>query len=256
MNLKIVLAALLLVVFSFYSFQYLVSDGDRWTQVGYPVTNDSCQIIHNTGFSLGYSDKYKQARWLMYRLKWTQLQGTTEKTTSWAEDPKLITASTTKEDYKKSGYVKGQLCPYQDMKWSSNGLAECYYFTNVVPIIYEFDNGIWSRLEYQVRKWAKANKEVYIVTGGHLKDGLDKIGVNQITAPKWFYKVVLDYREPDIKAIGFLMPNRKIGKHVKKFVVSVDSIESLTGIDFFPNLPDDIEQKVESNVNINRWPWY
>ena len=53
--------------------------------------------------------------------------------------------------------------------------------------------------------------------------------------------------------IGLILPNKKGEKTLQEYVVTVDSIEKLTGIDFFPQLNDSIETILESNVNLTLW---
>lgn len=53
--------------------------------------------------------------------------------------------------------------------------------------------------------------------------------------------------------IAFLLPNENSTKPLQQFVVSVDSLETLTGIDFFPELPDSIESLLESRTDLSGW---
>jgi endonuclease G len=55
------------------------------------------------------------------------------------------------------------------------------------------------------------------------------------------------------KAIGFIYRNEETNKPVKSYVNTIDQVERITGINFFPSLPDDIENKVEANSNIDDW---
>ena len=82
---------------------------------------------------------------------------------------------------------------------------------------------------------------------------MNYIGNNKVAVPKLFYKVILDYAEPERKAIGFVMENRNLTDDFFQFAVTIDSIENLTGIDFFPNLPDEFENQLESMLNIDLW---
>jgi len=116
-----------------------------------------------------------------------------------------------------------------------------------------FNRGIWKRLENQLREWALDEQKLYIVTGGVLKEGLETIGQNQVSIPEYFYKVVLDYEKPVFKGIGFILANKKSGMPLEKYAVSIDSVEQLTGIDFYYSLPDSIEDSIESIVNLPAW---
>jgi endonuclease G len=87
-----------------------------------------------------------------------------------------------------------------------------------------------------------------------LKDITKTIGINnKISIPNYYFKVILKYDSESSKCIAFLMPNEKCKLPLKSYVVSVDSVESLTGIDFFPYLPDIIETKIEALTDTVNW---
>ena len=117
-----------------------------------------------------------------------------------------------------------------------------------------FNRGIWRKLEEWVRDQAIANEELYIVTGPVLTDGpYQEIGPNGVDVPKRFFKVLLDYKEPELKAIGFIMPNESSSLPLYMFSVSIDQVEKVTNLDFFHLLPDDIEEKLESVLDSKVW---
>ena len=111
-----------------------------------------------------------------------------------------------------------------------------------------FNRGIWKKLEEQVRDWAKLYDTIYVVTGPVLEDSLPTIGENKVSIPKYYYKVILEYKNNATKAIGFILPNKKSSFSLNNFIVSIDSVEQMTGIDFFYQLPDSIENEIEKGV--------
>ncbi len=115
-----------------------------------------------------------------------------------------------------------------------------------------FNRGIWKNLEEKVRDWAFENKKIYIVTGPVLRNGLPKIGPNQVAVPEYFYKVILDYSAPSLKGIAFLMPNLSSTRSLQSYAVSIDAVEKATGINFFPNISD---APIESTLCIPCWSW-
>ncbi len=125
--------------------------------------------------------------------------------------------------------------------------------SNVSPQTNAFNAGVWNRLEQKTRYWATKYKGIFVVTGGVLKPNLKTIGREKVSVPKEFYKIILDYTEPEIKAIAFLVPHRDSNKALYSFVTSIDAIEKLTSIDFFPNLPDEIENKLEAKSSYKQW---
>ena len=82
---------------------------------------------------------------------------------------------------------------------------------------------------------------------------MSTIGTNKIAIPAYYYKIILDYKEPEIKGIGFVVPNESSKISLNKYAVTIDSIENLVGIDFFPILEDNIEENIESKIELNKW---
>jgi endonuclease G len=116
-----------------------------------------------------------------------------------------------------------------------------------------FNRGIWKKLETKVRGWATREGAVLIVTAGVLKPRLKTIGVNKVSVPKLFYKVILDNTEPELKGIGFILPNKGSAKPLSNYAVTIDKVERVTGIDFFHSLADEIEETVESTLDLSKW---
>jgi endonuclease G len=114
-----------------------------------------------------------------------------------------------------------------------------------------FNRGIWRRLESLVRAWGK-RFEIYVSTAGVLNlEGYGTIGRNKVKIPSKYYKVI--YAPEKNIMIGFLMTNAKLSGKLSSYAISVDRIEEITGIDFFSELPDDIENDLESKVVSKNW---
>ncbi len=218
-----------------------------------PELKENEVVISHLGYSVSYNETHEQANWIAYELTSEELMGTVERKDRFKPDPDVATGSATVDDYKKSGYDRGHLAPAADMKWSEEVMAESFYFSNMSPQVPGFNRGIWKLLEELVRTWAKEDGALYVVTGGVLQEGLPTIGKNGVSVPQYYYKVVLDYREPEIKAIAFLIPNEKTDKEISTFVVPINRIEELTGINFFPKLEDTIEEQLESTSEFSIW---
>ncbi|MFL5764879.1 MAG: DNA/RNA non-specific endonuclease [Bacteroidia bacterium] len=231
------------------------SDSIRdFAAVFYPETKKTDQIIRHLAYALCYEEKYEQARWVAYRLTSAMVEKSAEeRTDDFREDKEVPTGSASPDDYKKSGYDRGHLCPAGDMAWSERSMSESFYMSNMSPQAPKFNRGIWKTLESDVRDWAGRFDELYIVAGGVLKDSLETIGEDKVAVPKYFYKVILDVKGPEKKAIAFVMPNEGSKNSVFDYAVTIDSVERLTDINFFPALPDDLENDLESHINVNLW---
>ena len=212
------------------------------------------QIITHTGYTLSYNEEYELPSYVAYELTRSEVLGGGEREDSFKEDPEVITGSASLDDYRKSGYDRGHMAPAADFKWSEEAMSDTFYLSNMAPQDPSFNRGIWADLEAVVRTMAYDNGSVYVVTGPVLTDGPYKtIGKNDVAVPKRFYKVVLDYTDPELKAIGFVLPNEGSDKALQSYAMSVDSVEEITGIDFYPKLPDDAEERLEASFDAGAW---
>ncbi len=211
------------------------------------------QIIKHSYFTLSYSEKDELADWVAYMICRKRMEGKIKRSDKFVSDPLVLTQSAKPEDYRKTGYDRGHLAPAADMKFNEIAMKECFYMSNMSPQKPAFNRGIWKILEEQIRNWAVEFDTLYIITGGVLKNIDVKIGYNQVSVPKYYYKIILKYNFNEKKAIAFIMPNQKGEVPILNYAVTIDKIEEITGIDFFPELPDKIEKKLESQLNVDMW---
>ncbi|WP_149205632.1 DNA/RNA non-specific endonuclease [Flavobacterium johnsoniae] len=204
--------------------------------VSYEPTSTTNQIVKHKYYTLSYNEKFEQAEWVAYELKKEYLKNGNFKRPYFIEDPKVTTGSADWRNYKKSGYDKGHLCPAGDMEFSEEAYNDTFYTSNISPQKHDFNSGIWNRIEQKTRYWAGKYNDIYVVTGGVLKDTDKKIGTEKVSVPKYFYKIVLAKSGKEHKAIAFLVPNEDSDKSIYDFVVPIETVEKMTGIDFFPNL--------------------
>lgn len=204
--------------------------------VAYLPTSTTKQIVKHDYYTLSYNEKFEQAEWVAYELKKEYLKNENYKRPYFIEDPKVTTGSADWRNYKKSGYDKGHLCPAGDMEFDENAYNDTFYTSNISPQNHDFNSGIWNRIEQKTRYWAQKYNDIYVVTGGILKDTDKKIGTEKVSVPKYFYKIVLAKSGKEHKAIAFLVPNEDSDKSIYDFVVPIETLEKMTGIDFFPNL--------------------
>lgn len=210
-------------------------------------------VVHHDYYSLSYSEKHEQPEWVAYELKKNQLSKNKLKRPYFIKDNSIKTKSAHWRNYKKSGYDKGHLCPAGDRRFSKLAHDETFLTSNISPQKHDFNAGVWNRLEQKTRYWANKYNGVYVVTGGILSNNLKTIGQENVSVPNYFYKVLLDNFNGKTKMIAFLVPHKESNKPLYEFVVSVDSIEKITGLDFFPQLEDKKETKLEANTNYKNW---
>ena len=216
-------------------------------------TGTTGQIIHHKGYSLSYVEKYEQAEWVAYELKKEHLSKNEFKRPYFEIDNAVKTDAASWKNYKGSGYDKGHLCPAGDRRYSKEAFDETFLTSNISPQEHNFNAGLWNRIEQKTRYWASRYNGVFVVTGAVLNGQMETIGEEDVAVPNQFYKIILDYNRGQPKVIAFLTPHEASNVPIYKFVVSVDEVEALTGIDFFPELDDVIENKIEANGSGKGW---
>ena len=219
----------------------------------YLPTSTTNQIVKHRYYTLSYNEPYEQAEWVAYELKKAYVTNNNFKRPFFNEDPKVKTGSAHWKNYKNSGYDKGHLVPAGDMGFDVNAYNDTFLTSNISPQLHHFNDGVWNRLEQKVRYWAVKYNGVYVITGGILDKSLKTIGNENVSVPKYFYKVLMKRSGNSTNMIAFLVPNEASQRPLYEFVVSVDRLEKMTGIDFFPALEDKMENKLESSDDYKAW---
>ena len=216
-----------------------------------PLKNVPEQILHRKGYTTSYNREHKIPNWVAWELTPEKLIERESRTDKFLPDPEVANPVTT-EDYKRSGYDRGHLCPAADNKWNEQAMRESFYMTNVCPQDHNLNRGDWKELEEACRDWTMENGRLYVVAGPVLYRGQHRhTGQSRVTVPEAFYKVVF-CPEP-LKAIGFIYKNKSGNRPLDAYVNSVDEVERITGIDFFPSLPDSVEEAVEAVYDLEEW---
>jgi endonuclease G len=216
-------------------------------------TSTTGVVVNHSYYTLSYVEKHEQAEWVAYPLLKEHLSRQDFERPDFVEDRKVKSKSAHWRSYKGSGYDRGHLCPAGDRRFSFEAYHETFLTSNISPQNNDFNGGIWNKLEQQTRYWAKKYDGVYVVTGGVLKEGLPTIGIERVSVPEQFYKIILDKYKGNYKVIAFLIPNRETNDSFYDYVTSVDAIEAETGLDFFSSLPDTIENNLEASMDSRAW---
>lgn len=210
--------------------------------------------LKRTAYTLLYDKDTKLPIWVAWQLAGNHVDGPYGRSgLKFADDMDVPAPRATNMDYVQSGYDRGHMCPSGDNKWSEAAQTESFLYTNCCPQLHNLNAGDWNELEGKCRTWAKKYGSVYIVCGPLLLNKQHKtIGKNKVVVPEAFYKVVLCMQGKP-KGIGFIYRNEVGNRKMSSYVNTIDDVERITGIDFFPNLPDDIENEVEAKADLNDW---
>lgn len=245
------------------------------------VTMDGVQILN---YALEWDNTKRHANWVAFTFDTTTSADNVKRTDAWSVDPKLPAEMQVQEsDHKNDGFDKGHLCASEDRVYLKEANEQTFYYSNMSPQLNDFNGGFWGKLEARVQTWGRSTAEgvydkVYVTKGGTLNKLLknfkgttvnggtpttDANGftIHGLACPEYYYMAVLSQKDDVFHAIAFLVPHKEgmtrnpSSDELKEYVVSVDKLEEETGIDFFCNLPDVLENEVEAAYNLNDWVW-
>lgn len=245
------------------------------------VTMDGVQILN---YALEWDNTKRHANWVAFTFDTTTSADNVKRTDAWSVDPKLPAEMQVQEsDHKNDGFDKGHLCASEDRVYLKEANEQTFYYSNMSPQLNDFNGGFWGKLEARVQTWGRSTAEgvydkVYVTKGGTLNKLLknfkgttvnggtpttDANGftIHGLACPEYYYMAVLSQKDDVFHAIAFLVPHKEgmtrnpSSDELKEYVVSVDKLEEETGIDFFCNLPDVLENEVEAAYNLNDWAW-
>ena len=245
------------------------------------VTMDGVQILN---YALEWDNTKRHANWVAFTFDTTTSADNVKRTDAWSVDPKLPAEMQVQEsDHKNDGFDRGHLCASEDRVYLKEANDQTFYYSNISPQLNDFNGGFWRKLETRVQTWGRSTADgvydkVYVTKGGTLNKLLknfkgttvnggtpttDANGftIHGLACPEYYYMAVLSQKDDVFHAIAFLVPHKEgmtenpSSDELKEYVVSVDKLEEETGIDFFCNLPDVLENEVEAACNLNDWAW-
>lgn len=245
------------------------------------VTMDGVQILN---YALEWDNTKRHANWVAFTFDTTTSADVVKRTDLWAKDPKLPAEMQTGDsDHTNDGFDRGHLCASEDRVYLKEANDQTFYYSNISPQLNDFNGGFWRKLETRVQTWGRSTADgvydkVYVTKGGTLNKLLknfkgttvnggtpttDANGftIHGLACPEYYFMAVLSQKDDVFHAIAFLVPHKEgmtenpSSDELKEYVVSVDKLEEETGIDFFCNLPDVLENEVEAACNLNDWAW-
>ena len=223
-----------------------------------PAIPDEGIVVHHTGYTLAYSTVTNCPQWVAWALTREETETkATERKDDFRADPNLPHLNQLESnDYRKSGYDRGHMCPAADMKWSTEAMSDCFYMSNICPQVPALNQKWWEHLERACRRWASQEGEIFICCGPVFEKGKQKRYIgneHQIRVPDAFFKVILSLQPHNEKAIAFIYRNTADRQTMEEAAVTVDQAEALTGYDFFPALEDELEARLEASADLRAW---
>ncbi len=230
----------------------------RQNRFEWPRLKGEGELVVHTYYALTYNAEYNLATWAAYSLTEEKTRPFVKSKYTYMTDTLVSTGTADYDDYRGSGYDRGHLVPARDMLFNETASYEVNYMSNITPQAPAFNRGIWRSLEQNVREWAQKYDSVMVVCGPLLEKGLPRIGrENKVTVPNKYFKTILIHNDTISASIGFVIPNyqnkNNFSDDLYDYAVTVDELEKMTDLDFWPMLWGRRVRKAEHKIDLEIW---
>jgi endonuclease G, mitochondrial len=221
------------------------------------TANANNYLLLNKYYAVSYNHQKAIANWVSWRLVKNSF-GDASRQNDFRPNQNLPNGwmQITPYDYNGSGFDRGHLCPSADRSSSIEGNSSTFLMTNIAPQSHDLNTGPWEKLETYSRSLAKRNNTVFIITGQYGENGKVR---NKITIPTNYWKIVVvlpndgevSSINKDTRIIAVDMPNADgIGQqNWRDYKTTVRQIEQKTGNNFLSNVPQNIQDIIETKVD-------
>ena len=218
----------------------------------------------NITYSIAHNKQRRHCRWTAFtfdasnrKKNWNRDNW---KQTEWRGDPFQPCPDMpdeyvmTKNEINRNGFARGHIVASADRLHSKDANEQTFYYSNISPMHFDFNEGAWLECEGLVQGWGRNSvfcDTLYVVKGGTIREGEYRTVGSCPTVPNYYFMALLCLKNNSYKSIGLLF------KHVNGYsqteVCSIDFLEHFTGIDFFCNVPDKVENVFERQYSTSSW---
>jgi endonuclease G len=236
-----------------------ITRGSVWAGMPVPLfTTSRYDVLANEGYTVGYSETKRNPLWAAYEL--FRVDEPSRQTTPHQFAADTRTAARVDEScFAGTGYARGRQAPSYGIgtRYGAAAQSATLLMSNVSPRYTRLERETWRALErLEANEYAQQLGRIWVVTGPIFDQKLETLSCG-IEVPDAFYKIIV--AEPDPGATPILLPvimtQEDNGKErLRNFTTTIDQIEMLAGLDFFPELPEEVETAVESTLDFDsRW---
>lgn len=225
---------------------------DSLMTVAVPHDVSDTLVHYGTAFDVHFNCERGIANCAAYEIIRNELNGTAEREGDFLQD-EAVKGCPSPADYAGSGMDRGHLVPAADLKWDATAMRQSFLMTNVAPMHKALNEGGWAKLEEKVREWTARDSALLVFTGPVMGKGDTTLASGHVKVPRAYYKVIMAPCVRPVRVVAFIYPNGHSGGRLQQYAVSTDEVEQRTGLDFFPTLPTEEQQRLESVVNLDAW---
>lgn len=213
--------------------------------------------LESKAFTVGYSESRKNPLWVAYRVFDVDELNSGKRPSGFKTDSRTR-SKVSHKDYTHSGYDRGHMAPNYAIatRYGKAAQRETFFMSNIIPQNPRVNRGIWKDLEMRVaKKYGRYFGEVWVITGPVFQEPIEKLK-SGVPIPSHYYKIIVDEKGDDLRVLAFLIEKDcPPYTRIRKKLVSIDQIETLTGLDFFPEFDKITQENLEAEPATRLWPW-
>lgn len=220
--------------------------------------NTWTKTLPSQAFTVGYSDKRGNPLWVVYKLKLVPENAPLLKRPGHFSADKRASNKVVHGDYDKSCYDRGHMAPNYAISalYGKQAQLETFVMTNITPQKPNLNRKLWQRLEeVEVKHFTRLATTIWVTTGTIFDDDIEHLKTAAtVEIPDAFYKLYAMQTGGKTYLLAFLIPQTVKGNEsLDRYLVTVDKIEQLTGLDFFHDLEDNEENTLEAASEPQPW---
>ena len=224
--------------------------GDGIYYGGAPVskTPDDIQVLKNHDwYAVGYSKTHREAAWVAYSLGGKRHHAKVSKRPGNFRIDVRVGNPVPSSDYDGTGYDRGHMAANQTMaEWHGHKAQYAsFLMSNVVPQTPECNRGIWKRIEERERGYPDTYGTIWVICGPVFSDHPDKLAGKSCDVPDAFFRIIVREDAQGPHAMALVVPQHPGSDKFEDFSVSVNSVESSTGLDVMSELPKETQSSIE-----------
>jgi endonuclease G len=235
------------------SFVFIFAGISKGQQFDYYPGNGQGQVIEHRYYTVSYSAEHRQPEWAAFELNREDLRVSVDDQLDPYVNPKVKAEPPNKRAFKKADMEIGYVAPLEFLQFSLIAYKEAHFWTNASPMAPGFIEDARDPLLQVIKNYVRTGDDLFFVSGPIFPDKADQFGRFDLFIPEAFYFIILDYQKPDYKMMAWLLPHEPGFKILPDHTISVDELEKKTQLDFFPELPDKLEDQLESKVDPEAW---
>lgn len=224
-------------------------------RTGDPAPHD-ITVIDRGEFAIGWSPSLRHPVWVAYHVP-QEAAFNIDTRPGFTKD-KSVKNSPPATSYARSGYDRGHMAPNHAIasRFGEKMQKSTFLMSNISPQTPSLNRGVWREIEHRIADyWTARWGEIWVVVGCISEKDGERVSGTDIDVPRKFYQLVVAQEGMEVRAFALLFEQEvPFRAWPAKYLVTIDELEKLSGLDFLPELPSFIQSPLESELPSRLWP--